>query len=112
MECQRVFAHETDRCPSAQLLLRLPFRQELLKHDCGFAKLKPAPTNPTVWLVLLTIRNPPVLHSEAKSVNIELQRGLHVGHTEKGHRLPCVNARSRCDDHGSSPQRSMPIIAI
>jgi hypothetical protein len=45
------------------------------------------------------------LHFEAKPVNIEPQRGFHVGHSEKGHRLLDVNARSGCDGHASSPQR-------
>jgi len=99
---------ETD-VPVLSFSFRLPFRQELLKYDCGFATLKPAPTNPTVWLVHLTIRNPPVLHFEAKSVNIESQRGFHVGHAEKGHCLLDVG----CDGHGISPQpASMPIVAI
>ena len=42
------------------------------------------------------------LHFEAKPVNIEPQRGFHVGHSEKGHRLLDVNARSGCECHGSS----------
>src|ERR1022692_663905 len=112
IERQRIFALETDVHPSPQRFLWLALWQELLKHDGGIAKLKPAPANSPVWLVLLTIRNPRVLHFEAESVNIESQRGFHVGHSEKGHRLLDVNARSGCDGHGSSPQRSIPIVAI
>src|ERR1039457_4051586 len=109
IERERVFALETDVHSSPQSFVWLALRQELLKHDGGIPKLKPAPTNPTVWLVLLTVRNPPVPHFEATLVNIEPQRGFHVGHAEKGHRLLDVNARSGCDghSHGFTPQRSL-----
>jgi hypothetical protein len=90
--------------PSAQRLLRLALRQELLKHDGGIPKLKPAPTNPAIRVVLFTVWNPLVLHFESDPVYIEPQRGFHVGHAEKGHRLFDVNARVGRDGHGSPQQ--------
>src|SRR5579863_2916314 len=92
---ESVFTHEGDRSACPKRLLWPILRQELLKHDRGIAKLKPAPANfPVSRIVLITIRNPLMLHSESKTINIKPQRRFHVGDAEKRHCL--LNVRT-CD---------------
>jgi hypothetical protein len=61
IKSQRVFALETDAHPSPQRFLWPAFRQELLKHDGGFAKFKPTPANSPVRMVFGAVGNPVVL---------------------------------------------------
>ena len=85
-------------------LLREALRQKLLKHNGGIPKLKPAPANSPVGVVLNPFRNPPVLHFEAKPVDIKPQRSFHVVHAEKRHSLLYINACNGCDCNGSPHQ--------
>jgi hypothetical protein len=90
-EC--VFAHEAYRSACSKRFLRPTFRHELLKHDRGLAKFKPAPANFAVSRIFfISIRNPLALDCESEPINIEPQRRFHLGYTEKRYRLFNIRA--------------------
>src|SRR6478609_5571303 len=55
---------------------------EFLQHQGGSVQFQPAPANSAI-----AVRSPLLRHHKAQAIHIKAERRLHVGDSEKGHRL-------------------------